>query len=154
MNWLEFGSFMVTKKMKIVALFFIVLMFGSTFAYGIMSLFNQPTEQLQIPGEKIINFELNKGQRSYLMRRGYTWVEYRYSSGCLECIDVRENLEKLTMTSDGQIYLQELLSDENKITVTSLNGQKSVTNPTIDQTEDEICNLLMQRSIWCVTSQL
>jgi len=146
---------MVTKKMKIIALFFIVLMFGSTFAYGIMSLFNQPTDQLQIPQDKILNYELNQQQKTYLMRRGYTLVEYRYSSGCLECIDIRNNLERITMTSDGQIYLQEILSDgSDKISITSLNGQKTITNPTINQTEDTICNLLLQRPIWCVTGQL
>lgn len=146
---------MTDKKMKIVALFFVVLMFGSTFAYGIMSLFNQPTDQLQIPSDKIINYELNQQQKSYLMGKGYTLIEYRYPSGCLDCVDIRKNLERITMTSDGQIYLQELLSDgSDKVTITSFNGQKVLIDPDVNQTEETVCNLLLQRPIWCVTSQL
>ena len=146
---------MVTKKMKIIALFFIVLMFGSTFAYGIMSLFNQPSDQLQIPQDKILNYELNEQQRTYLLRRYYTLVEYRYPSGCIECVDMRGELEKITMNSDGQIYLQEILSDgSDRITITSLNGAKTITKPSINETQEAICNILLQRPIWCVTSQL
>ncbi len=146
---------MVTKKMKIIALFFIVLMFGSTFAYGIMSFFNQPTDQLQIPQDKILNYELTDQQRTYLLGRYFTLIEYRYSSGCLECIGMKNDLERITLNSEGQIYLQEILSDgSEKITITSLNGAKTLTNPTINQTEDVICNILLQRPIWCVTSQL
>jgi len=146
---------MITKKMKIMAMFFIVLMFGSTFAVWVNSLFNGSNDQLQIPQDKILNYELNQQQKTYLIRKGYTLIEYRYSSGCLECIDVRNNLERITTNSDGQVYLQEILSDgPDKITITGLNGQKAITNPTINQTEDVICNILLQRPIWCVTSQL
>ena len=140
--------------MKITALFFIVLMFGSSFVYGITGFFGKRSEGLQIPQDKILDYELNQQQKTYLMRRGYTLIEYRYSSGCLECIDVRNNLERITQNSDGQIYLQEILSDANKITITSLNGQKTIVNPTINQTEDAVCDLLLQRPIWCVTARL
>jgi len=146
---------MVTKKMKIIALFFIVLMFGSTFAYGIMSLFSQPTNQLQMPQDKVLNYELNEQQRTYLLRGYYTLVEYRYPSGCLECIDMKKELERITVNSDGQIYLQEILSSgTEKITITSLNGAKTITKPTVNQTQEAVCDILLQRPIWCVTSQL
>jgi len=146
---------MVTKKMKIVALFFIVLMFGSTFAYGIMSLFNQPTDQLQIPQDKILNYELDEQQKTYLLRSYFTLVEYRYSSGCLGCIDMKNELERITFNSEGQIYLQEILSEgSDRITITSLNGEKTITKPAINETQEAVCNLLLQRPVWCVTSQL
>jgi len=146
---------MVTKKVKMMALFFIVLMFGSTFAYGITQLFGEQNEESQIPQDKILNYELNDQQRTYLLRKYFTLIEYRYSSGCMECIDMRKNLEKITTNSNGQIYLQEILSDgSDKITITSLNGQKIITNPTVNETQGAVCNLLLQRPIWCVTSQL
>jgi len=141
--------------MKIIALFFIVLMFGSTFAYGLMSLFNQPTDQIQIPQDKILNYELNEQQKTYLMRSYFTLIEYRYSSGCLECIDMKNSLERITMNSEGQIYLQEILSDgADRVTITNLNGMKTITNPTVNETQEEVCNLLLQKPIWCVTTQL
>lgn len=130
-------------------------MFGSTVAYGIMSLFSQPTDQLQIPQDKILNYGLNEQQKTYLLRRYFTLIEYRYSSGCLECIDMKYELERITMNSEGQIYLQEILSDgPDKITITSLNGAKTITRPTIDETQEAVCNLLLRRPMWCVTSQL
>jgi len=146
---------MVTKKMKIIALFFIVLMFGSTFAYGLMSLFSQPTNQLQIPQDKILLYELNEQQKTYLLRRYYTLIEYRYSSGCLECIDMKNELERITFNSDGQIYLQEILSEgSDRITIKSLNGAKTITKPTANETQEAVCNILLQRPMWCVTSLL
>ena len=130
-------------------------MFGSTFAYGIMSLFSQPTNQLQMPQDKVLNYELNEQQRTYLLRGYYTLVEYRYPSGCLECIDMKKELERITVNSDGQIYLQEILSSgTEKITITSLNGAKTITKPTVNQTQEAVCDILLQRPIWCVTSQL
>ena len=130
-------------------------MFGSTFAYGIMSLFNQPTDQLQIPQDKILNYELDEQQKTYLLRSYFTLVEYRYSSGCLGCIDMKNELERITFNSEGQIYLQEILSEgSDRITITSLNGEKTITKPAINETQEAVCNLLLQRPVWCVTSQL
>jgi hypothetical protein len=146
---------MDSKKSKIIALVFAFLMMGSTLTYWVMSLFNQPSNQLQIPQDKVLNYELNENQRAYLLKNYFTLIEYRYSTGCLECINMRNNLEKLTTQSDNQIYLQEIVSNgADKITITSLNGQKTITNPEINQTEMVICNVLLQRPIWCVTSQL
>jgi len=137
------------------ALFFIVLMFGSTFAYGLMSLFSQQSNQVQIPQDKILNYELNEQQKTYLIRSGYTLIKYDYSSGCFECMDVRSNLERITQNSDGQIYLQEMISEgSNRINIVSLNGQKTINTPTVNQTEEAVCNLLLQRPIWCLTSQI
>jgi hypothetical protein len=146
---------MVTNKMKIMAIFFIVLMFGSTFAYGIMNLLNEKENQIQIPQDKILNYELSEQQKTYLMQKGYTLIKYDYSSGCLECIDVKSSLERITQNSDGQIYLQEItLQGTNKISIVSLNGQKNINKPTVNQTEEAVCSLLLQRPIFCLTSQI
>jgi len=146
---------MVTKKMKIIALFFIMLMFGSTFAYGIISLFNQPTDQFQTPQDKIITYELNEQQRTYLLQRYYTLVEYRYPSGCLECISMKNELERITFNSDGQIYLQEILSSgTEKVTITSLKRAKTISKPTVNETQEAVCDIMLQRPMWCVTSLL
>jgi len=142
-------------KMKILALFLVVLLFGSTFAVWVSSLFNQPTDELQVPQDKILLYELNGEQKTYLLRRYYTLVEYRYSSGCLECIDMKGELERITMISDGQIYLQEILSDgSDRVTITSLNGVKTITKPTVNETQEAVCNLLLQRPIWCLTARI
>lgn len=146
---------MTNKKTKIIALAFAFLMMGSTLTYWVMSLFNQPSDQLQIPQDQILNYELNENQRTYLLKKYFTLIEYRYSSGCLGCINTKKELERLTTQSDNQIYLQEIVSDgADRITITSLNGQKTITNPAINQTQVAICNILLKRPIWCVTSQI
>jgi hypothetical protein len=130
-------------------------MFGSTFAYGIMSLLGEKQNQSQIPQDKILNYRLNDEQKNYLMQKGYTLVEYDYFSGCLDCIGVKSNLERITQNSDGQIYLQEIVSEGlNKISIVSLNGQKTINKPTVNQTEEAVCNLLLQRPIFCLTGQI
>jgi len=148
---------MVTKKTKTMAFFFIILMFGSTFAYAILSSFGGQDEgsQISIPQDKVLNYELNDQQKTTLLRGYYTLIEYRYSSGCMECISMKNELERITFNSDGQIYLQEILSDgSDRVTIKSLNGAKTITKPTINETQEAVCNLLLQRPIWCVTSQL
>jgi len=68
---------------------------------------------------------------------------------------MKNELERITMNSEGQIYLQEILSDgSDKVTVTSLNGAKTITNPTVNKTQEAVCNLLLQRPVWCVTTLL
>jgi len=142
--------------MKTMALVFILLMFGSTFAYAILSSFTGQNEEIQIPQESILNYELNEQQRKYLRSRGYTLIEYSYPTGCLECIDVKNKLEQITQDSEGQIYLQELtvVGSSSKFTVTSLNGQKILNNPSVEEIETTVCDLLMNRPLWCVTSKI
>jgi len=131
-------------------------MAGSTFAYAILSSLRSPEEEIKIPNEKIINFELNAQQRALLLQNYYTLIEYRYYSGCLECANIKNNLESLTMNSDNQIYLQEIVSDTNTVSVsiTSLRGQKTLNNPTNEEIQTNICNLIVNRPLWCVTSKI
>jgi len=140
----------------LIALVFIFLMFGSTFAYAILNAFKSPEEEIKIPNQRIIDYELNEIQRNYLLQRGYTLIEYRYFTGCLECIDMKSKLESVTQNSDNQIFLQEILSEgnANSLTVTSLRGGKTITNPSSENLENTICNFLVNQPLWCVTSKI
>lgn len=141
--------------MKIMALFFVILMFGSTFAYALMNMFGNESEEISIPQEKILNYELNDAQRKYLLTRGYTLIEYYFPDGCLDCISTKNNLEQLTQRSEGQIYLQEVTKGETTgIVLTSRNGQKILTEPTGEEIETTVCSLLLQKPLWCVTSKI
>jgi hypothetical protein len=146
---------MVTKKAKTVALFFILLMFGSTFAYAILNALTNRDSRIQIPQERILNYELNEQQKRYLRRKGFTLIEHYSSPGCMECINVRNKLEYVTQNSEGQIFLQELTGEvSNRVVITSLNGQKILDNPTNEEIENAVCDLLLRRPLWCVTSQI
>lgn len=147
---------MESKKMKTISLFFILLMFGSTFAYALLNVFGDRGEEIQIPQERILTYELNEQQRRYLRARGFTLIEYSYPTGCLDCISVKSNLERITQNSEDQIFLQELIVSDSssKLTITSLNGQKTLNNPTDEEIENTICDLLLRRPLWCVTSKI
>jgi len=147
---------MTNKKEKIIAFFFVILMSGSAITFALQYIFGEKEQPVQIPQEKILNYELNEQQKNYLLGKGYTLIEYSYPTGCLECIDVKNNLEKITQISDNQIFLQELTKggEVAKLTIVSLNGGKTLNNPTVKETETSICDLLIKRSLWCVSSQV
>ena len=142
---------------KIISLIFIFLMAGSTFAYAILSAFRNPEEEVKIPNQRIIDFELNQQQRSYLLQRGYTLIKYEYYNGCLECANTKTSLESLTNNADNQIFLQEILSDQSStqtVTITSFKGEKTLKNPSNLDIQTNICNLITNKPLWCVTSQI
>jgi hypothetical protein len=147
---------MKNKQMKMIALVFILLMFGSTFTYALLNAFGEKGTEVPIPQDKILSYELNEQQRQYLLGKGFTLIEYSYPTGCLECIDVKKDLEKITQISDDQIYLQELTNsgEVSKLTIVNLNGGKTINNPTIKEAETSICDLLIKRSLWCVSSEI
>lgn len=142
--------------MKMIALVFILLMFGSTFTYALLNAFGEKNTEVQIPQDKILSYALNEQQKQYLLSKGYTLLEYSYPTGCLECIDVKKDLEKTTQISDDQVYLQELTNsgEVSKLTILSLNGGKTINNPTIKEAETSVCDLLIKKSLWCITSAI
>ena len=147
---------MTNKKMKSMALFFIIIMFGSSFAYAILNRIGGGGESINIPKERILNYELNERQKSYLKSRGYTLVVYSSPPGCLECGSVKSSLEWMTQNSEGQIFLQEIVSNTNSstLTVTSLKGERILENPSKEEIGSVICDLMFKREVWCVTSQI
>jgi len=147
---------MTSKKNKTIAFLFIILMFGSTFTYAMLNYFGKTEEKLEIPEQKILNYELNEQQKKTLLPRGYTLILYSYTTGCLECIDVKKDLESITQNSDGQIFLQEVIKNEGvpTITISSLNGGKTINSPTNSEVENAICNIIVQRPLWCVSQQI
>ena len=149
-------KFKFTSK-KIISLIFIFLMSASTFAYAILSAFKNPGEEVKIPNQRIINFELNQQQKSYLLQRGYTLIKYEYYNGCLECANTKTSLESLTNNADNQIFLQEIVSDQSStqtVTITSFKGEKTLKNPSNLDLQTNICNLITNKPLWCVTSQI
>ena len=140
---------------KLIALIFIILMFGSTFAIFIT--FRASEQTIEIPNQRIINYRLNERQRSYLLQRGYTLIEYSYFTGCIECANIKNKLEQITLNSDDQIFLQELVSTESvsiSISIASLKDQKTLDNPTDEEIESTVCDILINRPLWCITTEI
>lgn len=142
---------------QLAALLFIVLMIGSTGAFAFLNAFRSPEEnKIEIPQSRVIDYEMSEQQIKYLLSQGYTVLKYSYSSGCLECGGILSRLEGYTQTSEGQIYLEEIMSNDvsSELEVTSLYGQKKLENPTQDEIQETLCEKLLNKPLWCVTSEL
>lgn len=137
---------------KTVALIFVLLMMGSTIGMFVNILL-QPSDKVEIPQNRIIHYRLTEVQAKALMSNYQTIVEYDYPSVCVECGFLLTSLEQWTMNSDDQIYLQEIQSDSSsssKLTITSLRGQKMLYDPNLEDARNEICDILISRSLFCV----
>jgi len=146
---------MKDKKGKLIALFFVILMFGSSFTYLVSEFFGNKNPEVTIPQSRIINYELNNDQRTLLLKKGYTLIEYFYPDGCLDCAKVKNKLEKIVQDSESQIFLQEISkATENKVVVTSFNGQKTIEDPVETELETPVCEILLNKPLWCVTSKV
>lgn len=141
---------------KMISLGFIILLFGSTVAFAFLNAFRNPTGMaVQVPQEKILNYELSEEQRRYLLSRYFTLVEFYYPMNCLDCGDERMELEGMAQNSEGQIFLQELVSDGNMtLVITSRKGQKRLEDPSLEEMSSMICELLLSKPLWCVTSEI
>lgn len=145
------------SSQKLIALVFIILMFGSTFAFAMLNVFRTPEQTIEIPDKRIINYRLNEQQRSYLLQGYYTLIEYTYFTGCLECANTKNKLEQITLNSDNQIFLQELVSTESvssSLSISSLKNQKTLSNPSDEEIESTVCDILINRPLWCITAEI
>jgi len=143
------------KSKKFVALFFIFLMVASSIAFAFISSTRMAKqEEVKIPTQRIINYRLSDVQRHALLSNGYTLVEYEFPNACLDCASKKSSLENIAQTSNNQIFLQELMGyPEEKLTMTSLKGQKILENFTEDDI-NSICEILVQEPLWCISSKL
>jgi len=141
-------------KQRIAAIVFILILVGSTIAYGLISLLG-PKNDYSIPKEKIINYKLSQTQVALLVQNYFTVVEYNYTIGCVECIQVKNYLEDLTQNSDGQIYLQEIIvNDSPRLYLINVLNETVIENPTPDQAIDVVCNNLISTPVWCAMNRI
>ncbi|MEM5793347.1 MAG: hypothetical protein QXY45_03260 [Candidatus Aenigmatarchaeota archaeon] len=138
------------KISKTVALFFILLMLGSTIGL-VIEIFLKPSGKIEIPANRVLKYKLDDNQVKVLLKNYQTVIEYEYPDNCLECSTLITSLETWATSSDNQIYLQELSgSNINKLTITSLRGQKILYDPTPEEARSDICELIINRPIFCL----
>jgi hypothetical protein len=141
-------------KQRILAIAFILILAGSTLAYGLIAFF-RPGSNYSIPKERIINYKLNQVQVALLVQNYFTVVEYNYTNSCLECIQVKNYLEELTQNSDGQIYLQEILVDDKpRLYIINALNETIIDNPMPSQAIDAVCNSLISTPVWCAINRI
>ncbi|MEM5776987.1 MAG: hypothetical protein QXJ06_00875 [Candidatus Aenigmatarchaeota archaeon] len=143
-----------STKQRVLAIVFILILVGSSVAYGIIALFG-PKNNFSIPKERILNYKLNKMQVDLLVNNYFTVIEYNYTSSCIECIQIKNYLEDLTQNSDGQIYLQEIsVNDKSSLHIINLLNETLIEEPNISQAINAVCDSLLSTPIWCAINRV
>jgi hypothetical protein len=136
---------------RTIGLILISLMFLSTFAYTLVerfSYFARTQEAEGLPNERII-FSISENQKILAISSGFTLAYFNYTSPFSE---IKSYLEALTR--NHRIYLIEALSNENSLKMESLRGSREIKNPTLNQTIDLLCQIMIDRPIDCVMREL
>lgn len=142
---------MKKEKKRFISLFMIFLFIGSTIAYGfIRRLGSEEVQSVNIPKTNIVDYELAEEQETYLIRRGVTIVKFYYTKGCIECLGWKNELEGIASSVPRQLFLEEIVSDENKIEMFSLRGSVTLIDPTREEIVKNVCNVLWDPPGWCL----
>jgi hypothetical protein len=137
-------------KPSYLGILLIILFLASSLAYSGIKSFS-PT--IQIPNQNILEQELKAEQKSYLLEKGYTLIEIKYSINCENCLNQKNLLEQIA-SSPGfkeQIYLQTIQADTKipKIKIESIYGTKILENETQEKIINAICELLVNPPLAC-----
>jgi hypothetical protein len=139
------------KKTAYAGIFLIALFLVSSLAYtGYHFLY--PTK-VEIPTKNILEEELKPEQKNYLLEKGYTLIEIRYSLNCENCLSQKNLLEQIA-NSQGfkeQIFLQNIADNTNvpKIKIESIYGTKILENESQEKIIDALCELLVNPPLAC-----
>ncbi|MFH0711178.1 MAG: hypothetical protein V1944_01220 [Candidatus Aenigmatarchaeota archaeon] len=134
---------------RFMAIFFIVIMMGSTAAYALIQSFksftapqNNPED---IPKTNVINYEVKSNVKDTLLKAGFTVINFYYRDGCIECTSAKTTLESLANKNTDQVLLQEL-KDTNglvpRLVVSSYKDSMELTNATSDEINGVLCDLM------------
>lgn len=146
---------------KIMAIFIGGIMLASSVAFAFLSLFGgSQQQQLSIPEERTLNYKLTREQVQVLLQNGYTIVEYFYPDGCVECLEVKSRLEEIVNNAEGQLFVQDIVSNNVSATpaVVIVNAYTStgkiLENPTAENVTAEVCNALTNPTFWCISGSI
>ncbi len=150
---------MKINKTMIISIFFLVLMGGSTLAYGVLqslsTITTQPAAGPELPTQNIIDYSLSAEQRRALLRLGKTIVEIDYSLACEACKDTRSQLEAATQEFSDQLLLVELVvgdsADLPLVRIESSYGKEVLGKPTNDEIMNTFCDLFVSPPLRCAT---
>ncbi|MBI5871967.1 hypothetical protein HZB88_02680 [archaeon] len=138
------------NKSAIIGIFIIAIMFGSTFAYGILQSVRSPVE---VPKSNIIEYRLDPRLRYAFVNGGATILSFDYNFECENCYEQKNFLESMANEYKEQIFLEEILNEtltKSKLIVESKLGNKTFYNPSENETFDAICDLMLAPPTICV----
>ena len=150
------------NKPAIIALILLGLYAASTFTFAILQSVHTPATA-QFPTDNIINYSFVPSLQYQLIQGGVTMLTFEYGSNCNSCLDQKDFLEAMatsykevlyTNPDIYSLYLQEVLNDtftSPNLTISSVYGNKTLTNPTQNDTFSALCDLMSKPPTSCIT---
>jgi len=157
---------MKLNAMTIAAILFMVLMLGSTIAYSFIQAINfglgGGSSKTELPKTNIIDYELSIDQEQLVLTQGKTVIKYSYSSTCVECISLANQLELLANQQNSQIsgqvlvelLLQTSANQTATMSLTSSQNSKIYPNPTMNDLVDGLCEVLINPPTDCIIRKI
>jgi hypothetical protein len=150
-----------TTRNRIIAIFFGILMLGSTATYALMQAYNffgtNKQQNVQLPSSFIVEGQLSSEQEQLIMSQYKTAVQFYYSSDCLNCVHQRNVLENYVNQNSGQIYLEEIQTKSQvtqNIVMKSYRDTLMLANATQSDIENAFCDVLLQPPASCALRSL
>lgn len=138
-------------KTGVVALFFILLMLVSTFAFSFLQSIRVPSSgKVTLPERNIIDYELTVDQENLALSRGMTIAKFYYYTGCMECNEQLSFLEYMAKQFPEQIILEEIMTNRTtSLSIESYYGQKNLVNATQEQMFQAFCDVMVKPPVAC-----
>lgn len=150
-----------TTRNRIIAIFFGLLMLGSTATYAILQAYNffgtGARQQSTLPSSYIVNGKLSDTQEQLIEQNQGTVVQFYYSGDCLECLQQRSTLESVVSQNNGQIYLEEIQTQSTpaqNIIMKSYKDSKFLTNASLNDIQNAFCDVLLYPPADCALRNL
>ncbi len=140
-----------------VGIFLIGMMFFSTFAYVIIQSFSYKTGSSEPLKSNVINYYMEPNLRTAYLQSGATIISLQYSDKCVDCLNMKYDLEYLANTYSQQIILEEVSNqnvDKPTTTVSSAFGERTVIGSNSTELLSALCSLMVYPPAQCAVSNL
>jgi len=134
-------------KRGIFVIFLVCILLISTISYNYTAYFVS-NKNIHLPKERILS-RLDEKERDLLIRLGYTIIYYNFSSE-----ERDENLEYLKNILREKPVVLVLNFDSNKIVIESLKGKREKVSPSLNETIDMICEIMIDAPLECVLREI
>jgi len=149
-----------TVRNRFIAIFFGILMLGSTATYAIIQAYNffgAPQNAIKLPATNIVQSRLTSDQEHLIMQNGGTVVQFYYSNDCLNCVKQRNSLENFASQNPQQVYLEEIQAQNvtaQNVIMTSYRDNKALTSASDSDIQNAFCDVLVQPPAVCALNNL
>jgi len=144
-------------KMTILVLFLVITMFGSTFAFLIISGLTSPETQKQeerqtAPTQYVVDGYVDFQSSQNFLARGYTLLEFHRPEGC--CPEFSAVVDSAPAELGYQLIVQRIPDSRNFFLAESFRNRKTFNATEPLQLILELCDVLASPPLDCAFNQL